>query len=89
MLGLAPKPNRKADDGEPDYSDDVVAGDVLEHPQLGACEVMGDDPSGGTRVRMPSGRVGVLRLETLRLLAPTDDSTGRQVYRVAGPRKRT
>ncbi len=92
---LAPRPlatrlreNGIADD-DFDNEVEIQPGDLLEHPQLGSCEVVGDDPSGGTRVRMPSGRVGVLRLDTLRILPPPDEGASPRVYRVAGPRKRS
>lgn len=68
---------------------EVEAGHFLDHPQLGFCEVVGDDGSGGTRVRMPSGRVRVLRLDALQIMPAKDDAEGRRVYRVAGPRARS
>lgn len=86
---LAPRPlAHYIGDDELDHSAEIQPGDLLEHPQLGRCEVVGDDPSGGTRVRMPSGRIGVLRLDTLRILPPPDESASPRVYRVAGPRRR-
>jgi predicted DNA-binding protein with PD1-like motif len=66
---------------------EVEPGDVIDHPQLGLCEVVGDDGSGGTRIRMISGRVRVLRLDALRVLPGLEDDTGRLVFRVAGPRR--
>jgi predicted DNA-binding protein with PD1-like motif len=68
---------------------EVEAGDYLDHPQLGFCEVVGDDGSGGTRVRVPSGRVRVLRLDALQIMPAKRDDEGRRVFRVAGPRARS
>jgi predicted DNA-binding protein with PD1-like motif len=67
---------------------EVELGCFLEHPQLGFCEVVGDDESGGTRVRIANGRVLVLRLDTLHVLAPETDAEGRRVFKISGPRKR-
>jgi len=67
---------------------EVEPGDLINHPQLGMCEVVGEDESGGTRIRVPSGRVRVLRLDALRVLAGETDEEGRTVFRVAGPRRR-
>jgi hypothetical protein len=66
----------------------VDPGDFIDHPQLGRCEVVGDDGSGGTRVRVASGRVLVLRLDALRVLPASVEPDGRHVYKVAGPRRR-
>jgi predicted DNA-binding protein with PD1-like motif len=66
----------------------VDPGDYLDHPQLGLCEVVGDDNAGGTRIRVPSGRVRVLRLDALRVLPSDVDAEGRTVYKIAGPRRR-
>jgi hypothetical protein len=63
-------------------------GEWLDHPQLGLCEVVGDDASGGTRIRIPSGRVATLKLDALRVLPFEADAEGRAVYKIAGPRKR-
>jgi hypothetical protein len=78
----------QADEADDDHWMDVVAGDFLEHPQLGFCEVVGDDESGGMRVRIPSGRVCVLRLDALQIMAPADNDQGQRVFKVAGPKKR-
>jgi len=67
---------------------EVEPGDFLQHPQLGFCEVVADDDSGGTRIRVPSGRTRVLRLDALHLLAPETDEEGRRVFTVTGPRRR-
>ncbi len=74
--------------GARDENPEVEPGDLLNHPQLGMCEVVGDDESGGTRIRVPSGRVRVLRLDALQVLAGEKDEQGRTVFRVAGPRRR-
>jgi predicted DNA-binding protein with PD1-like motif len=75
-----------------DDDEDTIAvvdnGDYIDHPQLGRCEVVGDDGSGGTRVRVASGRVLVLRLDALRILPASVEADGRHVYKVAGPRRR-
>ncbi len=73
---------------EDEYWMEVAAGDWLDHPQLGRGEVVGDDESGGMRVRIPSGRVCVLRLDTLEVAAPTEDAAGTRVFRVIGPKRR-
>ncbi len=66
---------------------EVEPGDILDHPQLGRCEVVGDDESGGTRIRMSSGRVRVLRLDALRVLPGEVDDEGHTVFKIAGPRR--
>ena len=66
----------------------VNAGDYLQHPQLGLCEVVGDDDSGGTRIRVSSGKIRVLKLEHLRVLPGEWDDDGRNVFTVKGPRRR-
>ena len=63
-------------------------GELLVHPQLGTCTVVGDDDSGGIRVRVPSGHVRVLRLDALRVAPATTDEQGRRVYQILGPRRR-
>ncbi len=75
-------------DEEAEMWTEVEPGDFLQHPQLGFCEVVADDDSGGTRIRVPSGRTRVLRLDALHLLAPETDEEGRRVFTVTGPRRR-
>ena len=85
---IVQRPTTPAFSGDGDEDNpEVEPGDVLDHPQLGLCEVVGDDGSGGTRIRMVSGRVRVLRLDALRVLAGEEDADGRLVFRVAGPRR--
>lgn len=75
--------------GDEDDDNPIVnAGDYIDHPQLGLCEVVGDDDSGGTKIRVPSGKTRVLRLEALRVLHGVEDDEGRHVFKVTGPRKR-
>lgn len=84
-------PMRRAFDLDEDENDDnpiVNVGDHLQHPQLGLCEVVGEDGSGGTKIRLGSGKVRVLKLEALRVLRGAADEEGRMIFRVAGPRKR-
>ena len=81
-------PTRNFDDDDHDENPIINTGDFLNHPQLGLCEVVGDDESGGTRIRVPSGRIRVLKLEALRVMPGALDEEGRNVFRVAGPRKR-
>ncbi len=84
-------PRGQAEASEEDSNDhwmDVEAGDTLEHPQLGACEVVGEDESGGMRVRIASGRICVLRLDTLEVRAPSTSPEGQRTFRVAGPKRR-
>ena len=71
------------------YAEDVLPGDVLDHPQLGMCEVVGEDDDGGTQVRVPSGRIRTLKLEALRIL-PSDREPpeGKSIYRIDGPQRR-
>jgi hypothetical protein len=76
------------DADESEHWAEVAAGDVLVHPQLGTCDVVGEDESGGMRVRIASGRICVLRLDTLEIAAPAEDESGRNVYRVIGPKRR-
>ncbi len=66
----------------------VNAGDLLEHPQLGVCEVVGEDASGGIKIRLASGKTRVLRLEALHVEQGEEDDEGRVVFKVAGPRRR-
>ena len=63
-------------------------GDYLDHPQLGLCEVVGDDDSGGTKIRVPSGKLRVLRLDALRVNPAERDDEGRKVFKIVGPRRR-
>lgn len=76
------------DDDDDDENPVVNTGDFLQHPQLGLCEVVGYDGSGGTKIRLTSGKVRVLKLEALRVLQGQEDEEGRMVFRVAGPRRR-
>ena len=76
------------DDEDDDENPVVNTGDFLQHPQLGLCEVVGDDGSGGTKIRLSSGKVRVLKLEALRVLKGTEDEEGRMVFAIAGPRRR-
>jgi len=76
------------DDEDDDENPVVNTGDYLQHPQLGLCEVVGYDGSGGTKIRLSSGKVRVLKLEALRVLRGQEDEEGRMVFRVAGPRRR-
>lgn len=80
-------PDRDDEDDAENPAVDV--GDILVHPQLGRCEVVGDDTSGGTQVRLSSGKVRVLRLDALQVLAGEEDDSGRMTFKVAGPRRRT
>ncbi|HZO15328.1 MAG TPA: PPC domain-containing DNA-binding protein [Polyangiaceae bacterium] len=66
----------------------VEPGDFLDHPQLGRCEIVGDDEAGGTRIRVPSGRVRVLRLDALQVLPGEVDPDGHTIFKIAGPRIR-
>lgn len=75
-------------DEDDSHSQEVEVGDYLEHPQLGLCEVVGDDESGGTQIRMSSGRVRTLKLEALHVMPSNEQREGRRVWRVAGPRRR-
>ncbi len=63
-------------------------GEWLAHPQLGLCAVVGEDDSGGVRVRVRSGHVRVLRLDALHVAPATTDEEGRRVYKILGPRRR-
>jgi predicted DNA-binding protein with PD1-like motif len=79
--------------GDEHENPEVEPGDMLDHPQLGVCEVVGDDGSGGTRIRMSSGRVRVLRLDALRVMPSdksedADDEDGRRLFKIVGPRQR-
>jgi len=88
VLRRIPSAPQVADDEV--YEDEIEPGDVLNHPQLGRCEVVGDDGSGGTRIRVPSGRIRTLKLDALRIMR-TDASggdDGPRIYKVAGPRRR-
>ncbi len=76
-------------DDDEDENPMLEAGDLLKHPQLGLCVVEGDDPSGGTKVRVGEGRLRVLRLDALRIdPQPVTDEQGRRVFTCLGPRRR-
>lgn len=49
-------------------------GDWVEHRQFGLCKVEGEDPDGGTRVRLPSGARKTLRLDVMEVLAPRHEA---------------
>jgi predicted DNA-binding protein with PD1-like motif len=80
----APDPADEEDEENPM----VDVGDVLVHPQLGRCEVVGHDAGGGTQVRLSSGKVRVLRLDALHVLAGEEAEEGHMTFKVAGPRRR-
>jgi predicted DNA-binding protein with PD1-like motif len=88
MLRPIPAPKPVDDDAEEIHEVALPeAGDILEHPQLGRCEVIGDDEAGGTRILLPSGKLRVLRLDALEVLRGVADDSGRHVYKIAGPRR--
>lgn len=61
-------------------------GDFVEHRQFGLCRVEGEDPDGGTRIRLPSGARKTLRLDVMEVLPPRREA-GRVVFPVR-PRSR-
>lgn len=63
-------------------------GDLLDHPQLGVCEVEGEDNSGRTLIVVPSGKRRALMLDALEVLPAVTDGEGRRVFKIAGPRAR-
>ncbi len=85
-------PLRRADASPVEEADEywmeVVAGDWIDHPQLGRGEVVGDDESGGARVRIASGRLCVLRLDTLEVAAPVETPEGQRLFRIVGPKRK-
>jgi hypothetical protein len=81
-------PHRHFDDVEEHENPILNVGDMINHPQLGLCEVVGEDDSGGTQIRVPSGRVRVLKLEALMVRVDETDAEGRNVFKVLGPRRR-
>lgn len=85
---LHKRPTRSLEDDESEENPVVNPGDFLAHPQLGLCEVVGDDDTGGTRIRLESGRLRVLKLEHLKVDDAEEDAEGRRIYRVVGPRRR-
>ncbi len=82
------RPTRSFEEEENEENPVVNPGDYLSHPQLGLCEVVGDDDTGGTRIRLESGRLRVLKLEHLKVVEGELDEQGRRVFRVIGPRRR-
>lgn len=66
----------------------VNTGDYVNHPQLGLCEVVGEDNSGATKIRVGGGKTRSLRLEALEVLPGVEDEEGRMVFKVTGPRRR-
>ena len=80
--------NRTEQDDEDDLWMEVEIGDMLTHPQLGVCEVVGDDDSGGTKIRLTSGKTRVLHLEALEVLKPTKGADGKRMFKLAGPKKK-
>jgi hypothetical protein len=87
MVQPIPAPKFNLDD-EDDENPILNPGDFVDHPQLGLCEVVADDDSGGTKIRVPSGKTRVLRLEALKVLNGVQDDEGRMVFKVTGPRKK-
>ncbi|MEZ4440876.1 MAG: PPC domain-containing DNA-binding protein [Polyangiaceae bacterium] len=73
---------------EDDENPVIENGEFLDHPQLGLCEVVGVDAGGGTKIRLSTGKIRVLKLEALKVLAGDVDDEGRMVFRVEGPRRR-
>jgi len=73
---------------EPDASEptEPQRGDFVEHRQFGLCRVEGEEPDGGTRIRLPSGARKTLRLDVMEVLPPRREA-GRVVYPVR-PRSR-
>lgn len=63
-------------------------GDYLDHPQLGLCLVEGEDSSGRTIIKVPSGRRRTLQLSALRVQPGEEDAEGRQIYKILGPKPR-
>lgn len=82
------KPTIDLDDEDFHENPIVNVGDYLDHPQLGLCEVVGEDDSGGTKIRVGTGKTRVLRLEALQVLQGVEDEEGRMVFKITGPRKR-
>jgi len=89
---LAPPPKRRQlqDDEEEEHENPIVDnGDVLIHPQLGRLTVVGDDSSGGVKVRIDGGKIKILRLDALHIEKDFDeDEEGNRTFRIAGPRIR-
>jgi predicted DNA-binding protein with PD1-like motif len=83
-----PTRNRFDLDEDDDENPVVNTGDFLAHPQLGLCEVVGYDESGGTKIRVPNGKVRVLKLDALIVEKGVEDDEGRDVFNILGPRKR-
>ena len=73
---------------EPEASEpsEPQRGDFVEHRQFGLCRVDGEDPDGGTRIRLPSGARKTLRLDVMEVLPPRREA-GRVVYPIR-PRSR-
>jgi predicted DNA-binding protein with PD1-like motif len=78
--------SKNAPEPEANESSDPQRGDFVEHRQFGLCRVEGDDPDGGTRIRLPSGARKTLRLDVMEVLPPRREA-GRVVYPIR-PRSR-
>ncbi len=78
--------SKAAPEPEPDEPTEPQRGDFVEHRQFGLCRVEGEDPDGGTRIRLPSGARKTLRLDVMEVLPPRREA-GRVVYPVR-PRSR-
>lgn len=86
-----PTARRSIDDVDDDEHENPIVdnGDVLIHPQLGRLLVVGDDTSGGTKVRIDGGKIKVLRLEALEISNEVEeDEEGNRTFRIVGPRRK-
>lgn len=90
---LAPPPARRLvpnEDEEEEHENPIVDnGDVLVHPQLGRLTVVGDDTSGGIKVRIDGGKIKILRLDALEISNDVEeDEEGNRTFKVIGPRRK-
>ncbi len=78
------------DDDDDEHENPIIDnGDVLIHPQLGRLLVVGDDSSGGTKVRVDGGKIKVLRLEALEISNDVEeDEDGNRTFQIVGPRRK-
>ncbi|MEM1031153.1 MAG: hypothetical protein AAF928_06195 [Myxococcota bacterium] len=85
---LAPPRRGPGGDGPEEHENPIIDdGDVLNHPQLGRLLVVGDDASGGVKVRVDGGKIKVLRLDALHIeTEPVIEADGTRCFTIAGPR---
>jgi len=89
VAAAAPAPRRPEPERSPlpDQELEFSEGDLLHHPTLGRCEVVGGDGEERLTIRLESGRCVEIHLRLLEL-TPIEPDGKRRVYKVAIRRRR-